>query len=165
MNIDATFWVAISFFIFCGGLIYLQVPQKINTSLNEQIKKIKSEINEANKLKVEAKNLLSEYENKIDKSKKEAKEIINNAKKENEKSILEKTKKFHEMIDIKKKNIEIKISQMKDAAVKDIKNTSVKASILTVENLIKNSIDKNKLEKFNSKSLNEAKTYLKQSKV
>jgi len=32
MNIDATFWVAISFFIFCGGLIYLKVPQKINDS-------------------------------------------------------------------------------------------------------------------------------------
>ena len=32
-------------------------------------------------LKVEAKNLLSDYENKIDKSKKEAQEIINLAKK------------------------------------------------------------------------------------
>ena len=35
MTIDATFWVAISFFIFFGGLIYLKVPQKINSSLTE----------------------------------------------------------------------------------------------------------------------------------
>ena len=29
MIIDATFWVAISFLIFVGVLIYLKVPQKI----------------------------------------------------------------------------------------------------------------------------------------
>ena len=36
MIIDATFWVAVSFFIFLGGLVYLKVPQKINNSLNEK---------------------------------------------------------------------------------------------------------------------------------
>ena len=165
MNIDATFWVAVSFFIFCGGLLYLKVPQKINNSLNEQIEKIKKEINEAKNLKIEAKNLLSDYENKIDKSKKETKKIIDNAKKENEKNILEKTKKFHQTIDNKKKNIEQKISQMKENAIKDIKDISIRTTIEAVENLIKKSIDKNKLEKFNSESLKEAKTYLKHTKV
>ena len=42
MIIDATFWVAVSFFIFLGGLIYLKVTQKINASLNNQIYEIKS---------------------------------------------------------------------------------------------------------------------------
>ena len=72
MIIDATFWVAISFLIFVGVLIYLKIPQKVNNSLSHQIDEIKKELNEAEKLKVEAKNLLSSYENKIDKSKKEA---------------------------------------------------------------------------------------------
>ena len=85
MTIDATFWVAVSFFIFICGLIYLKVPQKVNDSLGKQINEIKKELDEAEKLKVEAKNLLSDYENKIDKSKKEAQEIINTAKKINEK--------------------------------------------------------------------------------
>ena len=165
MNIDATFWVAVSFFIFCGGLLYLKVPQKINNSLNEQIEKIKKEINEAKNLKIEAKNLLSDYENKIDKSKNETKQIIDNAKKENEKNILEKTKKFHETIDNKKKSVEQKIYQMKENAIKDIKDISIKVSIETVENIIKKSIDKNKLEKFNSESLKEAKNFLKQNKA
>ena len=71
MTIDATFWVAISFFIFLGILIYLQIPLKINSSLTNQINEIKKELYEAEKLKVEAKNLLSDYEDKIDKSKKE----------------------------------------------------------------------------------------------
>ena len=66
MTIDATFWVAISFFIFLGVLIYLKVPQKVNSSLTNQINEIKKELNEAEKLKIEAKTLLSDYENKID---------------------------------------------------------------------------------------------------
>jgi F-type H+-transporting ATPase subunit b len=45
MIINATFWVAISFFIFLGGLIYLKVPQKINSSLNNQINEIKKQLN------------------------------------------------------------------------------------------------------------------------
>jgi len=165
MTIDATFWVAISFFIFFGLLIYLKVPQKVNNSLIGKIGEIKKELDEAEKLKVEAKNLLSDYENKIDKSKKETQEIINSAKNESEKNILEKTKKFHQLIDGRKKNAEEKIIQMKEAALKDIKNTSVKISIEAVEHLIKNSIDKNKLEKLYAKSLEETKDTLKHTKV
>ena len=161
MMIDATFWVAVSFFIFFGILIYLKIPQKINSSLTDQINEIKNELGEAEKLKIEAKTLLSDYENKIDKSKKETKEIINLAKEDSEKIILEKMEKFHQIMENKKKNAEQKIVQMKENALKDIKNISVKVSMEAVEHLIKKSIDKNKLEKFYTKSLEQAKTSLK----
>ena len=46
MVIDSTFWVAVSFFIFFGGLVYLKVPQKINEILNKLISDIKNEIDE-----------------------------------------------------------------------------------------------------------------------
>ena len=165
MIIDATFWIAISFFIFVGTLIYFKIPQKINNSLTNQINEMKKEVDEAEKLKIEAKNILSDYENKIDRSKQETKNIINLAKKDSDKIILEKTKKFYETMDNKKRNMEIKISQMKKNALTDIKNTSIKISIKAVENLIKNSIDKNKLEKIYSKSLEQAKDALKRTKV
>ena len=165
MIIDATFWVAVSFFIFLGGLIYLKVPQKVNNSLIDQINQIKKELEEAEKLKVEAKNLLSDYESKIDKSKKETKEIINLANKDSEKNILEKTKKFHQMMENRKKNIEFKIIQMKNNALNEIKNISIKISIEVVENLIKNSIDKNKLEKLYIKNLEQTKYSLKNLKI
>ena len=165
MIIDATFWVAVSFFIFVGGLIYLKVPQKVNSSITNQINKIKKDLEEAERLKVEAKNLLSDYENKIDKSKKEARDIINVAKKDSEKNILDKTKKFHELLEERKKNAEQKIIQMKENALKDIKNTSIKVSVEAVEHLIKNSIDKNKIEKIYIESLDQAKDSLKHTKV
>jgi len=165
MTIDATFWVAISFFIFLGVLIYLKVPHRINSSLNDQINEMKKELDEAEKLKVEAKNLLSDYENKIDKSIKETKQIINLAKKNSEKTILEETKKFHQIMEDRKKNAEQKINQMKENALKDIKNISIKISMETVEHLIKNSIDKKKIEKFYSNSLEQTKAALKYTRV
>tara|TARA_B110000196_G_C21063056_1_gene623405 strand:+ start:534 stop:1031 length:498 start_codon:yes stop_codon:yes gene_type:complete len=164
MSIDATFWVAISFFVFIGSLIYLKIPSKVNSTISEKIDGIKKEIEEAEKLKDEAKNLLNEYENKIEKSKKEVSEIINKAKKESEKAVLERTKKFHLIIEGKKRSTEQKITQMKDNAIKDIKNLSAKISIKTVESLIKNSIDKSKIENLYKNNLNEAKIALKLTK-
>jgi len=165
MTIDATFWIAISFFIFFGVLVYLNVPQKINNFLTGKINEIQKELEEAEKLKEEAKKFLADCENKIDKSQKESKEIINAAKKESEKDIIEKTKKFHQIIEERKKSTEQKIVQLKENALKDIKNISVKISIEAVENLIKNSIDKNKLEHLYIKNLEQAKIALKQTKA
>ena len=165
MIIDSTFWVAVSFFIFIAGLVYLKVPQKVNNSIAMQIDKIKKELEEAEKLKVEAKNLLSDYENKIDKSKKEAQDIISMAKKDSERNILDKTKKFHELLEERKKSAEQKIIQMKENALKDIKNISIKVSIEAVEHLIKNSIDKNKIEKIYGESLDQVKDSLKHTMV
>ena len=165
MTIDATFWVAVAFFIFISGLIYLKIPQKINNLLIEKINLIKKELNESEKLKTEAKNLLSDYEKKIDKSKKETQEIINLAKKNADQNILDKTEKFHQLLEDRKKNAEQKISQMKENALRDIKNISVKISLQSAEHLIKNSIDKNKLEKIYVKNLEETKIALKNTKV
>ena len=161
MNIDATFWVAISFLIFCGILIYLKVPQFIQNSLNEKILIIKKELEEAVKLKEEAKDLLRSYENKIIKAQKETSEIINNAKKESEKIIVDGTEKFHNFMENKKKTTEQKIVQMKEDTLKDIKNASVNITFETVEKLIKNSIDKNKLDNIYTKNLEQAKMALK----
>ena len=129
MNIDATFWVAISFFIFFGVLVYLKVPQKINNTLISKINEIKKELNESEKLKEEAKNLLAKYESKIEKSKKETKQIIDAAKKESEKAIIEKTQKFHQTIEEKKKNTEQRIAQMKKIVGTEMNLSKVSAIV------------------------------------
>ena len=65
MALDATFWVAVSFIIFFGGLVYLKVPQKINEMLNKIILGIKNEIDESEKLRTEAKILLDNAQKKL----------------------------------------------------------------------------------------------------
>ena len=54
---------------------------------------------------------------------------------------------------------------MKENALNDIKNVSIKVSLEAVEHLIKNSIDKNKLEKLYTKSLEQTKTAFKHIKA
>ena len=68
------------------------------------------------------------------------------------------------MMEEKKKSTEQKIIQMKEKSLKDMKNMSIKISIEATENLIKNSIDKNKLENLYNKSLEQTKIALKQTK-
>ena len=103
MTIDATFWVAVSFFIFLGVLIYFKIPQKIKNVLDENISNIKNQINEAEKLKEEAKNILSEHEKKISNSKAEVKSMINKANENAEKNIIKTNEEFHNLMENKKK--------------------------------------------------------------
>ena len=161
MTIDATFWVMISFFAFLGLLIYFKIPQKIRATLNESINNIKNQIEEADKLKEDAKNILTEHEKKISNSKFEVKQMINKASEEAEKNVIKTNQNFHNLMETRKKNAEERIKQLKNQALKDIKNASVKIAIESVEKLIKNSLDKSKLDKIYSSSIEETKLALK----
>ena len=161
MTIDATFWVMISFFLFVGLLIYFQIPQKIKTTLEENISNIKSQIDEANKLKEDAKNILTEHEKKISNSKAEVKSMINMASEQAEKNIIKTNQDFHNLMENRKKNAEERIKQLKNQALKDIKNASVRIAIESVEKLLKNSLDKSKLDKIYMSSVEETKLALK----
>jgi len=161
MIIDATFWVAISFFIFIGILIYFKIPQKIKNILEESISNIKKQIDEAEKLKEEAKNILSENEKKISNSKIEVNLMIKKANEDSEKNVIKTNEEFHILMESRKKNAEERIKQMKNQALKDIKNASVKIAIESVEKLLKNSMDKSKLDKIYLSSIEETKLALK----
>ena len=161
MTIDATFWVMISFFLFIGLLIYFQIPQKIKSSLDENIGGIKNQIDEADKLKEDAKNILTENEKKISNSKVEVKLMISKANEEAERNVIKTNQNFHNLMDNRKKNAEERIKQLKNQALKDIKNTSIKIAIESVEKLLKNSLDQSKLDKIYTSSIEETKLALK----
>ena len=160
MTLDATFWVTVSFFIFMGILIYFKIPQKVKEILEQNILSIKNQIDEAEKLKEDAKNILTEHERKISNSKREVKEMISKANEEAEKNVINANKAFHNFMENKRKNAEERIRQLKNQAEKDIKNASVKIAIESVEKLIKNSLDKSKLDKIYSSSIEETKLAL-----
>ena len=161
MVADATFWVAISFIIFFGGLVYLKIPQKISEVLNKLILDIKNEIEESEKLRSESKILLDNAQNKLDSSQLESKKILEQAKKETDELIIEMNDKFHKSSEIKKNLGENKITQMKEAALKEIKNVSIKIAVDSVKKIITTSIDKSKLDNLFEKNLEETKIALK----
>ena len=161
MIIDASFWVAVSFFIFLGVLIYFKVPQKIITILNNSINTIKAEVDDAESLKEESKNILSEYEKKISNAKTEISQMVNAATDDADRNLLKANEEFHIQMENRKRNTDERIKQMKNQALKDIKNASVRISIQAVEVLLKNSLDKNKLNKIFTSGIEETKSALK----
>ena len=161
MVIDSTFWVAISFVIFFGALVYLKVPQKINEILNKLISDIKSEIDESEKLRTEAKKLLDNAQKKLDTAQTVSNEILEQAKRDSDKMVIELNDKFHKTSEIKKNLAKNKISQMKEAAIKEIKDTSIKIAVDSVKKIIITSVDKSKLDALFQKNLDETKEELK----
>ena len=161
MVIDSTFFVAVSFIIFFAGLIYLKIPQKINEILNKLISDIKNEIDESEKLRTEAKTLLDNAQKKLDTAESVKNEILEQAKKDSDKLIIELNDKFHKSSDLKKNLAENKINQIKENAIKEIKNASIKIAVDSAKKIITTSIDKSKLDTLFQKNLDETKEELK----
>ena len=160
MIIDATFWVAISFLIFIVLLIYFKIPSKIKSSLDENINLIIKQVEESEKLKETAKNRLAEQEKKLDLSKSEITKLIQEANENAEKNITRSNEIFNKQMEIKKKNVEDKIRQMKNQAIKDVKNASINIAFESTEKMLLNSIDKSKLDRVFNQSLEETKLAL-----
>ena len=163
MVIDSTFWVAISFFIFLGGLVYLKVPHKINEVLNKLIRDIKNEIDESEKLRIEAKILLDKAQDKLNTAQNVSNDILEQARKDGDHLVIEMNDKFHKLSEIKKKLAENKILQMKDSALKEIKDVSVKIAVESVKKIINTSVDKSKLDMLFNKNLEDTRSALKKN--
>ena len=161
MTIDATFWVAVSFIIFFGVLVYLKIPQKINEILNRLIFDIKNEIDESEKLRTEAKALLDNAQKKLDTTPSVSAELLEQAQKDSDNLTIELNDKFHKLSEIKKNLAENKISQMKEVAINEIKNTSIKIAVDSVKKIITTSVNKSKLDTLFQKNLDETKEELK----
>ena len=161
MAFDATFWVAISFLIFFGVLIYFKIPQKVNQLLSNMIMDIQKEIEESEKLRIESKKLLENAQKKLDSANHEAKKILEVAEKDAENLIIQMNDKFHKSSEIKKNLAKNKIIQMKENAIKEVKNTSIRIAINSVRKAISTSVDKSKLDMLFEKNLKDTKIELK----
>ena len=63
--------------------------------------------------------------------------------------------------EIKKKLAQTKINQMKESAIKEIKDTSIKIAVNSVKKIITTTVDKSKLDNLFEKNLEETKSELK----
>ena len=88
-------------------------------------------------------------------------DILDQAKKDSDRLVIELNDKFHKSSEIKKNLAENKISQMKEAAIKEIKDASIKIAVDSVKKIISTSVDKSKLDAVFQKNLDETKEQLK----
>ena len=105
--------------------------------------------------------MLNNAQKKLDTAQTVGNDILDQAKKDSDRLVIELNDKFHKSSEIKKNLAENKISQMKEAAIKEIKDASIKIAVDSVKKIISTSVDKSKLDAVFQKNLDETKEQLK----
>jgi F-type H+-transporting ATPase subunit b len=134
---DASFWVAVAFFIFLGVLGYVGVHKKIAEALDQRRDRIKAELDEARRLREEAQNLLRHYQQKQQQAQGEAELILTNAKADAERMTLEAEAKMNEFVARRTKMAETKILQAEAQAVADVRAAAADAAVTAAEKILK----------------------------
>jgi F-type H+-transporting ATPase subunit b len=157
---DATFFVAVSFFLFVGFVIWIGLPRSILNSLDERSLQIKKELDEARKLHEEAQSLLAKEKRKLEKCDTEVQEILKRASEqalllsENSKKLLE------EEVIRKQKQADLKIIQARDEAIREVRSKATDISVLIAKEYLRENIDDQISSDIIDKSIEELKSKL-----
>jgi F-type H+-transporting ATPase subunit b len=129
-------WVALGFFCFLALLVYLGVHRKVFDSLDARRARIKSELDDARRLREEAQALLAEFERKGHDAEKEAEAIIASAKVEAERLATEAKARIEDFVARRTKMAEQKIVQAEAQALADVKSAAADAAVAAAERIL-----------------------------
>ncbi len=129
-------WVAIAFLIFIGILIRIGVPKLLFKALDDRSARIKSELDEALRLRKEAEEVLAEYKRRQHEAEKTAESIIHNAGIEAERMAAEAQSKIEEFIARRTKMAETKIAQAEAQAMADVRAAAADVAVAAAEAIL-----------------------------
>src|SRR5271163_3596933 len=129
-------WVAIAFILFLGLLAYLGAHRKIIGALDDRQSRIKAELDEAVRLREEAKALLAEFERKGREAEGEAEAIIANAKAEAERLAVEAKTRMEDFVARRTKMAETKITQAEAQALADVRSAAADTAVAAAEKIL-----------------------------
>lgn len=133
---DATFWAFVSLVIFLGLMVWLKVPGQIAKSLDARAAKIRSDLDEARRLRQEASDLLDQFRRRRKEAEAEAQGIVAAARSEAETISREAAEKTAEFITRRSAMAEQKIAQAEAQAIAEVKSSAVDIAIAAAEKLI-----------------------------
>jgi len=133
---EPEFWVAVSFFLFVGGLLYLGVHKKLAAVLDARAAAIAKELGEAKRLREEAVKVLADYRRKQGDVVKETKSIIDLASKEAEILAAETRRSMQEQFERRMKLAEDKIARAEVEALREVRAAAAEAAIAAAQTVI-----------------------------
>ena len=139
--LEAEFWVAAAFVIFLGVLGYLGAHKLLLSSIDERRERIKSELDEARRLKSEAEALLAQYKRKQQDAEREAQAIVASAKTEAERLAAEAETKLEEFVARRAKIAENKIAQAEAQALAEVRSAAAVAAVAAAERILARTVD------------------------
>jgi F-type H+-transporting ATPase subunit b len=132
----AEFWVAVAFVILLAGLGYLGVHRTILKALDDRQARIRTELEEARRLKEEAQALLAQYQSKRQEAEREAEGIIAGATAEAERLAIEAKAKMEEFVARRTKLAETKIAQAEAQALTEVRAIAADAAVAAAEKIL-----------------------------
>jgi len=133
---DAEFWVAVAFVIFIGVLIKAGAHRLIIDGLDGRAARIKTELDEAKRVRDEAQALLAEYQRKRGEADREAEAIVSAARAEAERLAAEAKTKVEEFVARRTKMAENKIAQAEAQALADVRSAAADAAVAAAEKIL-----------------------------
>ena len=134
--LEPEFWVAISFFLFLGLVIYLGVHKKLTAALDHRAALIAKEIEEARRLREEAQAVLADYRKKQSSVEIEVANIVSLAAKEAESLAAETRATMQEHFERRTRLAEDKIGRAEAQALADVRGAAVDAAVAAAETII-----------------------------
>ncbi len=129
-------WVLISFILFLALLVYYKIPDKVAKVLDDRADRIKSELEEARRLREEAQSILADYQQKRREAEKEAEDIIAMARREAQFYAEESRKALNESLQRRIRLAEEKIARAEEQAILDIRSRSADVAVAAAETII-----------------------------
>ena len=134
--LEPEFWVAISFFLFVGLLLYFGVHKKLATVLDARAASIAKELDEAKRLRDEAEKVLADYRRKQGAVEKETKAIVDLAAKEAEMLAAETRRSMKEQFERRMKLAEDKIGRAEVEALREVRAAAAEAAVTAAQTVI-----------------------------
>ena len=138
MEIDAEFFVLISFLVFVGGLIYLGVHRTILKALDARGEAIQAELDQAAKLREEASALLASFEKKTAEAEANAAAIIAEARAQAAQLAKESVERLNDFIARRTKQAEAKIALAESQAAADVRAAAADHAAKAAEIVLRN---------------------------
>jgi F-type H+-transporting ATPase subunit b len=158
--LEAEFWVAVAFFVFVALLGYIGAHRMILGSLDQRREKIKSELDEARRLREDAEKLLAEYQRKQREAESEAQTIISNAQAEAERIAAEAHARLEELIARRTGIAETKIAQAEAQALADVRAAAADAAVTAAEKILRKTAKGKVAEDLIAKGIDDIKAKL-----
>lgn len=118
---DPTFWALAGLIIFLAILVFLKVPGQMAAALDARAEAIKTELDEAKRLREDAQQLLSQYERRQKEAEQEAEEIVAQAKAEADRFAENARTELRERLIRRAQAAERKIEQAEAEALRDVR--------------------------------------------
>ncbi len=137
---DPAFWVAIAFLGFIAVVIYFKLPSIVGKQLDDRASRIKSELEEAQKLREDAQAMYADYQRRQRDALATAEEIVVKAKEAAEIIRKESEAELQANLTRRQELAEAKIRQAEEKAIAEVQNIAIDVSIAAAEQLMKENI-------------------------